>query len=112
MPDRFEIRGSGGERLASVDLPGEDMFLAVHRADLHSALRGAVPGEWVRMGTTPAAIEDTGDAVAVTFDDGTTARYDVVVGADGVHSAVREMQFTDWTVADRDTVVWSFWTPP
>jgi len=111
VPDRFEIRGADGTRLASVDLPGDDAFLAVHRADLHAALRGAVPEPWVRMGTTPAVIEQTSDGVTVTLDDGTEDRYNAVVGADGLHSRVRDLQFGDWTVDDREAVVWSFWTP-
>lgn len=112
VPDRFEIRGEGGKQLAAVQLPGRDVFLTVHRADLHAALREAVPQDWVRMGTTVSEIDSTGDGVTVTFDDGSTEDFDVVVGADGIHSQVRELQFEDWSMEDRRTVVWSFWVPP
>jgi 2-polyprenyl-6-methoxyphenol hydroxylase-like FAD-dependent oxidoreductase len=109
-PDGFEIRAAGGDRLARADLPADrTLLLAVHRADLHAALREAVPGTWIRMDTTPTRIETAADGVDVEFDDGTTGAFDVVVGADGVHSTVREACFDDWTRRARDTYVWSLW---
>lgn len=113
-PDVFAVRAAGGERLAEVDIPGERTFLAIHRADLHAALRAAAPDDRVRMGTTPESIERTGDGVRAVFSDGSRERYDTVVGADGVHSAVRGECFDDrrWTLEDQGTAVWSFWLPP
>lgn len=111
-PDRFEIRGGNGENLATVDLPDEDAFLAVHRADLHAALREAVPASSIRMDTAPASIATEGDRVRVEYEDGTADRVDAVVGADGIRSSVRELCFEDWTVEDAGTAVWSFWTDP
>jgi 2-polyprenyl-6-methoxyphenol hydroxylase-like FAD-dependent oxidoreductase len=43
------------------------------------------------MGTTVTVLEDRGDGVDVTFGDGREARFDAVVGADGIGSSVREM---------------------
>src|SRR5438045_580333 len=40
-----------------------------------------------------AAIEQDAALVSVIFTDGTTAGYDLVVGADGVHSRLRAMLF-------------------
>lgn len=109
-PDAFAVRASGGELLTRTTLaPGRTLLLAIHRPDLHVALRSRVPDEWVRMGTSPTSIDEDVDDVAVTFDDGTTETYDLVVGADGVHSTVREQCFTDWTRREHDTYVWSLW---
>lgn len=47
----------------------------------------------VRYGTTLTAIHANTDGVAVTFNDGTTATFDVLIGADGVHSQVRRLVF-------------------
>lgn len=46
-----------------------------------------------RFGTRIAGLEHDGDAVAVTFSDGTDLRAELVVGADGPHSAVRRLVF-------------------
>jgi len=110
-PEGFAVR-AGGDVLARASLPaGRTLLLAVYRADLHAVLRAGVPDENVRMGTEPETIEEHSDGVSVTFDDGTTEEFDLVVGADGVHSAVREACFTDWTRRELDTWVWSLWVP-
>ena len=49
----------------------------------------------VRLGVTIETITDLGDSVEVTFTDGTTKQYDLVEGADGVYSKVREHLFPD-----------------
>ena len=41
----------------------------------------------------PVSITDTDDDVRVDFDDGSSGRYDLVVGADGVHSTMRRLLF-------------------
>jgi 2-polyprenyl-6-methoxyphenol hydroxylase-like FAD-dependent oxidoreductase len=46
-----------------------------------------------RYGDTVTALNDTGHAVEVTFERGEPAQYDLVVGADGLHSRVRELAF-------------------
>jgi 2-polyprenyl-6-methoxyphenol hydroxylase-like FAD-dependent oxidoreductase len=60
-----------------------------HRA-LHELLRGGIA---IRLGMTVTALEDEGSGVRATFADGSTDLYDVVVGADGVHSWVRSSVF-------------------
>lgn len=109
-PDGFEIRASGGEVLTRTSLTAEQtLLLAIYRGDLHATLRSGVPDEWIRMGTSPRRIVDRPAGVAVTFDDGTTASFDLVVGVDGVHSTVREQCFDDWSLREHDTYVWSLW---
>jgi 2-polyprenyl-6-methoxyphenol hydroxylase-like FAD-dependent oxidoreductase len=110
-PDRVELRASNGLLTRATLPPDRRLLLAIHRGDLHAVLRQGVPDEWVRMDSSPAAIEERADGVTVTFEDGTTETVEVVVGADGVHSTVREQRFTDWTCRERDTYVWSLWAP-
>jgi 2-polyprenyl-6-methoxyphenol hydroxylase-like FAD-dependent oxidoreductase len=52
-------------------------------------------GAKVRLGVSVAAIEQAGETIAVGFTDGTNSIYDLVVGADGVHSRMRELLFPD-----------------
>ena len=66
-------------------------YLCLHRAELHAALASIVPTERVHLGKRLVALEDDGDRVKLTFGDGSHAEADLVVGADGVHSVVREL---------------------
>lgn len=67
--------------------------VATRRAALHGALLDGVEDAKIRWGTSPESIVPNGSGVDVTFDDGASGRYDLVVGADGVKSAVRRMVF-------------------
>ncbi|UFS98186.1 FAD-dependent oxidoreductase [Nocardia huaxiensis] len=71
-----------------------DRALSVFRGDLESALYEAV-AEFadIRFGTTVRAITQTPDKVEVTLTDDTHLCADLLVGADGVHSRVRELVF-------------------
>ncbi|MCZ0978239.1 FAD-dependent monooxygenase [Streptomyces diastatochromogenes] len=56
-------------------------------------LPGPGPGVRPRFGTSLAAIAQDPDGVDVTFSDGTTGRYDMVVAADGIYSRTRHQVF-------------------
>lgn len=81
-------------RVAGPDVPGGG---AIMRPVLAQILADATlaAGAKVRLGCTFTAIEQEGDAVEVAFSDGTRGRYDLVVGADGLYSQVREKLFPD-----------------
>ncbi len=64
--------------------------LAITRGDLHDVLRKAVDGTVIRYNTEVTAVADDG---TVTFADAATSVYDLVVGADGIDSAVRRSLF-------------------
>jgi salicylate hydroxylase len=70
-------------------------YLAVHRAHLQRALLDVVDHTRLRLGRTVARLEPAGDGVRLTFDDDTTYDADLVVGADGIHSVVREVLVRD-----------------
>ncbi|MFE3754686.1 FAD-dependent oxidoreductase [Nocardia tengchongensis] len=68
--------------------------LSLFRGDLESALYDAVADfADIRFGTTLQAIVQAPGEVVVTLDDGTRLRGELLVGADGVHSRVRELVF-------------------
>lgn len=52
-------------------------------------------GAQIRLSTTITAIESGANNVNVTLSDGSSAQYDLVVGADGLHSKVRDLAFPD-----------------
>jgi salicylate hydroxylase/6-hydroxynicotinate 3-monooxygenase len=66
-------------------------YLCMHRADLHGALLSAVPDGIIHLGRKLTGLDQAADAVTLTFADGSRARADAVIGADGVHSVVREI---------------------
>src|SRR5689334_4901059 len=68
-------------------------YLLAHRGDLHSALASAVPDECLRLNHKLVGLEETGEGVRLTFANAATATADAVIGADGVHSVVRDMLF-------------------
>lgn len=67
------------------------------RPRLHTILSDATldSGADVRVGTTFTSLEEDGEGAEVRFSDGETRRYDVVIGADGLYSQVRELLFGD-----------------
>ena len=66
-------------------------YLCMHRADLHGALLSAVPANIIHLGKKLAGLDQAGGRVTLRFEDGSTAKADAVVGADGVHSVVRDI---------------------
>ncbi|MFD4600571.1 FAD-dependent oxidoreductase [Streptomyces sp. NPDC058464] len=72
---------------------GEDLpaTLGMQRPRLQQILIDAVraSGAGVRLGTTAETLDQDADGVSVRFSDGTTGRYDLVIGADGLNSATR-----------------------
>ncbi len=65
-------------------------FLAMHRGDLHAALADLVPAEHIHLGRKLRSIEQDGSQVSLSFEDGERVQADVVIGADGVHSLIRD----------------------
>ena len=56
---------------------------------LYSLLRAALPAQDYHYGKNLVRVEETADAVDAFFDDGTQASGDLLIGADGLFSAVR-----------------------
>ena len=68
-------------------------YLMVHRADLHRLLCGLVAAEHVRLGAQCTGVSSADGGAMAKFADGTQIEADVIVGADGINSAVRESLF-------------------
>ncbi|WP_431873548.1 FAD-dependent monooxygenase [Amycolatopsis sacchari] len=64
-------------------------YYTVYRPDLITVLAAALPAGVVCFGKAVTAVESWHPRPLVRFADGTAATADVVVGADGIHSAVR-----------------------
>jgi len=90
-----------GEKITELNtLPLEDGVPAtggILRPELHRILSEATiaSGARVRLGVTVHALTQFDSGVGVSFSDGATGRYDVVVGADGIFSKVRALILPD-----------------
>jgi 2-polyprenyl-6-methoxyphenol hydroxylase-like FAD-dependent oxidoreductase len=67
--------------------------ISVHRADLLDVLRGALKTTEIRLGARCLAVETSEREAVARFADGSAAEADIVVGADGIHSVVRNSLF-------------------
>lgn len=80
-PEIF-VRGTGGR------------YVSIARSDLASIVYGALNGRVETIfGESVRALDDDGARVRATFSGGTTRDFDLVVGADGLHSRVRRLAF-------------------
>lgn len=66
-------------------------YLLLHRGDLHSALASIVPRAVIHLNKRLVGLDQRGNTVTLSFADGDRATADAVIGADGVHSVVREV---------------------
>jgi 2-polyprenyl-6-methoxyphenol hydroxylase-like FAD-dependent oxidoreductase len=84
--------------------------VAIHRTPLHEALREATPDVPLRLGTAVTGLEDE-HSPRVTFADGSSESYDVVVGADGAHSTIRRLALGGPPAAYVGQASWRFVFP-
>ncbi|THV28969.1 ATP-binding protein [Glycomyces paridis] len=87
-----------GREVAALD--GDSFGGRVHGdAELHRGALGllvhGLTADTVeyRYGDSIAALDQDGDGVEVAFESGTTERFDLVIGADGLHSRTRALAF-------------------
>ena len=65
-------------------------YLLMHRAELHAALESVLPAGMVQFNRKLVGLDQDGQGVTLAFADGSRVLADAVIGADGVHSVVRE----------------------
>ncbi len=90
---RFDLAGFEGD--------GPTAEMEILRGDLARLLYEPARGRATyRFGTRVTALQEEGDAVAVTFSEGGTERYEAVIVAEGVGSSTRELVFPARTIRD------------
>ena len=99
--DFVAVHAPDGTMVAKVPSPrlveGCPANVGIGRRALHKVLgdRAIAAGAEVRLGVVAEFLDNDGEGVAATFSDGSEGRFDIVVGADGVHSQTRAMLFPD-----------------
>lgn len=96
-----------GKHLRDLDEPPIEAGLpatgGIMRPDLHHLMQARVTasGATVRLGLTVEALANRDAGVDVTFSDGSTGRYDLVIGADSIRSQVRALAFPHMASPER-----------
>lgn len=103
--DTWKLFDLGVESKARYGFP----YITVHRNDLHQVLVKAVeaasPGA-IRLDHRFNGIEQRDGHVTLSFHDKPSATFDVVIGADGVHSRMREILFGSGPAKFTGIVAW------
>jgi 2-polyprenyl-6-methoxyphenol hydroxylase-like FAD-dependent oxidoreductase len=106
------ILDHAGRRLAEIELARHwspaGACVGIARGDLHRVLLEGAAGVPIRLGTTLTSLDDSDDGVNAAFSDGSKITYDLVVGADGIHSSVRQLVFRDIRPRRLGQVCWRF----
>lgn len=104
---RMLMKDQNGDRIKTLPLPAGDCTgLAIHRAELQSALAQSVPSHAIHLGHAFSRLEQRASSVHLNFENGATAEADLVVACDGIHSAVRKSLGLKANLSNREYSVW------
>jgi 2-polyprenyl-6-methoxyphenol hydroxylase-like FAD-dependent oxidoreductase len=81
-------------------------FIGIARAELHQLLLSAAAAVPARLGVSVASLAQNNDSVLVGLSDGSTGRYDLLVGADGIASRVRTLALSADPPVSGGQTVW------
>lgn len=101
--DYIQVYTAGGELLMQEEWPGkheyaqENKCFLIHRGDVIETLLKFLPKDRVHLGHRAGTVTDHGDAATVTFENGAEVTADLVIGADGIRSRVRNQVFGEVT---------------
>lgn len=93
-----QIRAANGDllydaRMGEMEKQFGEPVVAIHRAALHEILIAALKPDKLKLGIGFTRFEQTAEKVTVYFDNGDSDSAALLIGADGVHSAVRKQMF-------------------
>jgi salicylate hydroxylase len=92
---------------AGVAVPVEYQPLRVRRTRLQWALLRQVPADVIQLGKKLVSVRRMAEeGVKLAFSDGSEASVDLLVGADGIRSVVRESLFPDHSIRFTGTTIW------
>lgn len=109
---RYET--SSGKLLSKASLNTPEFaphnFVALERSALIQTLAANYLND-IQFNTEVIAIKSLPNNALVTFNNGQVIEYDLVIGADGLHSAVRTLVFSEKSLLDHHVDYWRFTLP-
>jgi len=112
---RWDVCDQQGEVLSSTDL--EELwgdvgaFIGIARTSLQQVLREGAAAVPCGLGTSITSLRQDGQRVAVGLNDGSVREYDLVVGADGLASTVRQLTLSRVQPVYTGQMVWRSLAP-
>ena len=104
-----------GELLCNTDLEAlwgdVGPCLCIARPRLHLALLGDASAVSIRLGISVTSLLQNSESVSVGFSNGSSGEYDLVVGADGVHSTIRSLAISPVPPIYAGQLIWRSITP-
>jgi 2-polyprenyl-6-methoxyphenol hydroxylase-like FAD-dependent oxidoreductase len=98
LMERMDLVDAQGHVDVSVNLSEmrevlDGRFFSIARSDLSAILFNACSGISANFGVSIVALEDGSDGITATLSNGEIEHFDLVIGADGLHSHVRKLTF-------------------
>ena len=81
-------------------------YYTFHRADLLDALAGGLDHSAIHLGHRLTGIEERRDRILLAFANGTQVEAEIVIGADGVRSVIRQALYGDDNPTYTGQMVW------
>ncbi len=112
--ERYELADHGGRLLQRVEMSrltgAVGPWVMISRQALVDLLEERCGAADIRRGVTVASIAQTGSGIDVTFADGSTGYFDLVVACDGMNSPTRQLTFGTQPTFDAGWVLQTWWT--
>jgi salicylate hydroxylase len=86
-------------------------YMMAHRPDLHQLLIGLVPSAAVHLDMPCISCANSDRGATAKFANGQEIEADVIVGADGIHSAIRQLLFGESPARFTNQICWRAMVP-
>jgi salicylate hydroxylase len=86
-------------------------YYMAHRADVHGLLQSLLPEQAIHTGAECVGVENRKDGAVVRLAGGREIEADIVIGADGIHSVVRNALFGESEARFTNQICWRIILP-